>query len=226
MAARPEGTDGSDHVFREQVERAYKKLPGMRVWSSLSQYVVILPHLVRFIWFAGIGHLVGLTLNYQAFGIFALGGLAFICWTHARVGHANESLFFVKLAGSFNVISLGLLAVTGYQYYNRQPVELHVNSLFASYLEANHGLSGDVAWSYMKDMDKIVDVALFCFLCIVIGNQHPYIVANIELDKRTNGMGMKVLSNSSNKKSDTPSAKPALEDSKPSGGARRRPARA
>jgi hypothetical protein len=79
----------------------------------------------------------------------------------------------VKIAGSLNVISMGLLFVSSYQYYNVVPVEYHVNALMATYLANRFGLAAQTAWLWTKNIDKSVDVLIFCAGALVVGNMHP-----------------------------------------------------
>ncbi|KAG1676142.1 hypothetical protein FOA52_004982 [Chlamydomonas sp. UWO 241] len=230
MSARPQGTDGMDHYFRQQVERAYKRLPVLRKWSGILQVVSLVPAIMRFMWYAVAGSISGLTPNYIAIAMFVMNVGALLAWRAAKPGSAKESLLLVKIAGSLNVVSMGLLFVTSYKYYNEVPAEYHVNALFATYISTNYGFSAEQAWSWTKDVDKTVDILMFCGVALVVGNMHPYITTQLQLLNRAKDVA--ALSAPAKKDDGPAAAAPKAIEAKPTAAAveatstaRKRPAR-
>ncbi|GAX85023.1 hypothetical protein CEUSTIGMA_g12443.t1 [Chlamydomonas eustigma] len=127
MSSRPEGTDGSDHVYREKVEKAYATLARTRKWGARFLYLSVLPMLLRTFWYTYMASVAGLTINYPALLICAMNVAASVTWRLARPGSPKENFNSVKVASAFNIGSLAMLLINAYKYHAMTSKDVHIS---------------------------------------------------------------------------------------------------
>ncbi|GAX85243.1 hypothetical protein CEUSTIGMA_g12663.t1 [Chlamydomonas eustigma] len=195
MSSRPEGTDGSDHVYREKVEKAYATLARTRKWGARFLYLSVLPMLLRTFWYTYMASVAGLTINYPALLICAMNVAASVTWRLARPGSPKENFNSVKVASAFNIGSLAMLLINAYKYHAMTSKDVHISYLLYLRMQ-NGGLTsalGDVTSSalvhwigpLLNKVDVWSDVICFIVGCLAVSNLHLYISVKMALQKKS-----------------------------------------
>ncbi|KAL6747075.1 hypothetical protein V8C86DRAFT_2920874 [Haematococcus lacustris] len=157
---RPQGTDGSDHQYREQVESAYKGMPIWRAAGWLLLHITSIFIVGKIAWAMMPYYYLGF---YPELPPFTFGGLylmALLVWTFSAPGTSRESLTGIKITNVFMIFLTGAHIALMYKYHNMNTPQQQYPRRLWKVLHEEHGWQGAHWLGTMTALELVLDAGL------------------------------------------------------------------
>uniref|UniRef100_A0A7S0RK51 Uncharacterized protein n=1 Tax=Chlamydomonas leiostraca TaxID=1034604 RepID=A0A7S0RK51_9CHLO len=183
---RPDGTDGTDHQFREQIDDSYKSMPIWRTAGWLALHAAFIPMCGKMA-IAFVPHyLDGGMPHPQTMVMAAMYLLAVIFWKLAKPATYKESLLLTKLTNTCVMILCVLHVVELYRYHTMLPKHTLYPRRLAQYLREEVG--GTWAAGHWQNTFTVFEALVECFTMVFLGaaafSFHNYILRKMQLEKK------------------------------------------
>ncbi|CAD7698128.1 unnamed protein product [Ostreobium quekettii] len=164
---RPEGTDGSDHLFRMLIEDRYHRLAILKKFNRIFFYCNIVLMVLMSAW-----HLIPL-LEGQPYPkwaqiLLALEVTAVVFWYISEPGTGREKLRRLKLYGFLTAVVCAEHLLTRLTYHGKIKIHEHDQypKVASRYLAANYEVDRVFAQNFLTAVEASLDTLVFVSLLL------------------------------------------------------------
>lgn len=183
MPPRPEGTDGSDHRFREVVENRYKRIATLSRFCGKTVHAQLAAILLKSL----LQGVAVLEMGYPQYSLVVLGVdlCAFACWHFAHVGTSRESLRLLKTYNVLLAVVVALHVLMCYQYHNMWEEETRHPAVLRRYLvSTGYDVVEAETWARrFHDVEYVYDVLSIVVLVATTWVNHLMILEKMDAKK-------------------------------------------
>eukprot|EP00873_Tetraselmis_striata_P001658 jgi/Tetstr1/421922/TSEL_012822.t1 len=173
---RPEGTDGSDHEYRQVIHNRYKNRATLKKRIALLTHLVIPAHALRALWhctpiFLGVGDCT--TGTYYVFALAFMSSLLQTAGLNAKPQPSYRVLMVSSIAMMLAVVGDGMLF---WAYFTMAPKHLLYPELIANQMMLKRGLSYGTVKSIASTVEAFVTAASLLVTLPCVKFTHTFVM--------------------------------------------------